>query len=150
MRRHLHRGLGGRDVEEGVAFDLRSGRRVGGRSELLRLEEQMESQIKKKCADATGEPPGPPVTAAVWFALRGWQPLCSPRLLSPLVGGLLRVKVRTPIHLGSPRNQGDKPNCLHGVRPMSLSLLVPELTTPLRSPGTTAPGQGVPRLPNPW
>lgn len=89
---------------------------MGGRSELLKLEEQ--SQIKRKCADTIREPPGPAALEQLGFALRGWQPLFCPRLLLPAGwGASLPLKWQTPVHLGSPHSQGDKPHCLHGALP---------------------------------
>lgn len=78
---------------------------MGGRSELLKLEEQMENQMKKKCAE-------PAVRERCSSALRGFalQPLCSRLAAFPcwLVGWLASLLLiwHIPIHLGSPHNRG--------------------------------------------
>lgn len=93
---------------------------MGGRSELLKLEEQIESQIKRKVQTPSGEPLGRPVEQ-LRFALRGCS-LFRPGLLFPAGWwASLLLKWHIPIHLGSPHSQGDKPNCLHGHCPLSLS-----------------------------
>ena len=82
---------------------------VGGRSELLKLEGQIENQIKKKCADTVCLAVWASCNrTAAWRALCGWQPpLFSPRLLLPAGWwASLILMWHVAIHRASPQAWG--------------------------------------------
>lgn len=81
------------------------------------LKNKLKVRSKRKVQTPSGEPLGLRCSRTAAVALRGCSLFC-PRLLFPAGWwASLLLKWHTPIHLGSPHSQGDKPNCLPGALP---------------------------------